>query len=155
MERLNVVISTDGSCSGNPGPGGWAAKLRFGKNWKEIADYDTHTTNNRMEIIPCIRAIENLKKPCSITLRTDSTNLINCITNLEVRSQNGWKTKTGANVANCDLHQRLYKLIKDNNHEIHCVHVKGHAGDQDNESCDKLAKYVRDKQERVERSGKD
>lgn len=146
MDRMNVTMSTDGACSGNhqpgPQPGGYAAILRFDNAWYELADYDPRTTNNRMEITACIEGVKVLKKPCLITVRTDSQNLINCIAQLENRAKNGWKTKTGAKVANCDLHKALYELKKAGNHQIVYEPVKGHSGDPDNERCDELAKQA-------------
>lgn len=155
MNKPNVIISTDGACSGNPGPGGYAARLTFDKAWYELAGYDPRTTNNRMEIMAAIEGVKVLKKPCVITVRTDSQVLINCIANLETRSKNGWKTKTGAKVANCDLHQWLYELKQKGNHEIFYQYVEGHSGDRDNERCDQLAKQAISTKERYDAHGKD
>lgn len=140
MERTSIVMATDGACSGNPGPGGYAAKLRFGENWKEISGYESRTTNNRMEIRACVEGIRILKKPCNVKVRTDSQVLCNAIANLDKRANNGWKTKTGAKCSNIDLLQQLYNLKKDGNHEIFYEYVPGHSGDPDNERCDELAK---------------
>lgn len=143
MERKSVIISTDGACSGNqlpgPQPGGWAAKLRFGENWKEIAGFDPKTSNNRMEMQAVINGIAKLKMPCDILIRTDSQILCNAIANLETRAKNGWKTKTGAKVANCDLHMRLYELKHSGDHQLRYEYVAGHSGDEDNERCNFLA----------------
>lgn len=143
MERKKVTISTDGACSGNqfpgPQPGGWAAILRFGENWKEIAGYNPGTSNNRMEMTASIKAIEKLKMPCDILIRTDSQVLCNAIANLETRAKNGWKTKTGATCANVDLHERLYNLKCSGNHQLRYEYVEGHSGDKDNERCNFLA----------------
>lgn len=140
MERTNIVIATDGACSGNPGPGGYAAKLRFGENWKEISGFESRTTNNRMEIRACIEGVRILKKPCKIKVRTDSQILCNAIANLDKRASNGWRTKTGAKCANIDLLQQLYTLKTEGDHEIFYEYVEGHSGDPDNERCDELAK---------------
>lgn len=139
MERKQIVISTDGACSGNPGPGGYAAKLRFGEHSKEIAGFESQTTNNRMEIRAVIEGILLLKVPCSITIRTDSQVVCNAIANLDDMPAKGWKTKTGARRANCDLLQQMLKLKQDGNHEIFYQFVKGHDGDEDNERCNFLA----------------
>ena len=158
MDRMNVTMSTDGSCLGNhhpgPQPGGYAALLRFGNAWYELAGYNPQTTNNRMEIMACIEGVKVLNKPCTITVRTDSQNLINCISQLEARAKNGWKTKTGARVANCDLHQSLFKLKHEGNHEIIYEYVEGHSGDPDNERCDELAKQAISTKERYEARGR-
>lgn len=159
MERTNVIISTDGACAKNHLPGlqqgGYAAVLRFGNFWCEIAGYEPKATNNRMEMMACIAGIEQLKRPCRITVRTDSQNLINCIAQLENRANNGWKTKTGAKVMNFDLHKKLYDLKVAGNHEIFYEYIKGHSGDPDNERCDELAKQAISKKEGLKRSGKD
>ena len=158
-ERINVTITTDGACSGNHlrtlGEGGYAAILRFGKGWKEIAGYVEKTTNNRTELMGPINAISALKKPCTVTLRTDSQIVINAVENLEIRATNGWKTKTGAKCANIDLLMELYKAKHDGNHEIICEYTKGHSGDPDNERCDFLAKQAIKTKERFEARGTD
>lgn len=136
---INVTISTDGACSGNPGPGGWAAILRCGQNSKEISGYESRTTNNKMELRAVIEGIMPLKKPCAITIRTDSQVVCNAIDNLDSMPANGWKTKTGACRANCELLQQLYKVTHDGNHTLTFEKVKGHDGDPDNERCDELA----------------
>lgn len=142
-EKANVTIITDGACSGNhlpgPQPGGWAAKLRFGSKFKEIAGYEERTSNNRMEMQAPISAIEKLKVPCNILIRTDSKILCNAVENMEIRAKNGWKTKTGAKCANVDLHKKLYELKCNGGHEIRCEYVQGHSGDEDNERVNFLA----------------
>lgn len=140
MNRLNVVISTDGACSGNPGPGAYAARLHCGQNIKEISGFESQTTNNRMELRAVVEGMMILKKPCDVLIRTDSQVVCNAIANLETRSQNGWKTKTGARCANVDLLQQLHKIKHTGDHEIRYQYVKGHDGDEDNERCDFLAK---------------
>ena len=137
---FKVIVSTDGACSGNPGPGGYAARLRFGDMIKDISGYESHTTNNRMELRAVIEAIMVLKKPCDILIRTDSQIVCNAIANLESMPAAGWKTKTGARRANCDLLQQIYKVKHDGEHQLRFEYVKGHAGDADNEVCDSMAK---------------
>lgn len=134
--KYDVTISTDGSCLGNPGPGGWAAVLRCGKLVKEIAGYDPESTNNKMEIRAVIEAVKILKHPCNITLRVDSTYLMD---NIEKNFEaTGWKTKTGKAVANAQLWKDLRELTV--KHSFQLVKVKSHSGDPDNERCDQLAK---------------
>lgn len=140
MERMDVIISTDGACSGNPGPGGYAAILRFGQLSKEIVGSDPRTTNNRMELKAVIEAVKVLKKPCNVVIRTDSQYICNGIACAKERSQNGWKTKTGARCANAEMWQELTDLGRTGKHHFQYVYVKGHSGDSDNERCDMLAK---------------
>lgn len=140
MERKQVIIYTDGSCSGNPGPGGYAAKLIFGEHTKEISGYESQTTNNRMELRAVIEGMMVLKVPCSITIRTDSQIVCNAIANLEGMPATEWKTKTGARRANCDLLQQMLKVKHDGNHELYYQYIKGHDGEEGNERCDFLAK---------------
>jgi ribonuclease HI len=137
---FNVTISTDGACSGNPGPGGFAAVMRCGNNTKEIAGFESQTTNNRMELRAVIEGVAILKKQCSVIVRTDSHIVCNAIANIDEMPAKGWLTKTGAKRANCDLLQQLYKVKHDLGHEIRYQYVKGHDGDPDNERCDALAK---------------
>lgn len=140
MERMNIIISTDGACSGNPGPGGYCGILRFGEHEKTVVGYEEKTTNNRMELRAVIEAVKVLKKPCNIVIRTDSMYICNGIACAKERSQNGWRTKTGARCANSDLWQELNDLGKAGKHRFQYLHVDGHSGDKDNEECDRLAK---------------
>lgn len=156
MELKNVTISTDGACSCNPGPGGYAAILRFTKKdgtdaVREIAGFEARTTNNKMELSAVIEAIKKLTLPCFIKVRTDSMVVCNAIAELDKAHDNGWKTKSGGRRANVELLQQLYDLKKgsmligkDGNrlgeHVLTYEHVKGHSGDTDNERCDELAK---------------
>ena len=140
MERKQIKIYTDGACSGNPGPGGYAAILVFGKNEKEISGYESRTTNNRMEIRAAIEALRALKVPCDILIGTDSQILINALVNLDEMPSKGWLTKTGAKRANCDLLQELYALKHNGQHEIRYQYIEGHSGNTYNERCDTLAK---------------
>ena len=140
MERMSVELYTDGACSGNPGPGGYAAILVCNGHEKEIAGYESRTTNNRMEICAAIEGISVLKCSCDITIGTDSQILINALVNLDEMPAKGWKTKTGAKRANCDLLQRLYRVKHEKGHSIKYQYIEGHSGNQYNERCDALAK---------------
>ncbi|MDE0172297.1 MAG: ribonuclease HI [Defluviicoccus sp.] len=134
-----VDIFTDGACSGNPGPGGWGALLRYGGTEKELCGGEAATTNNRMELLAAIRAIESLKRPSTVRLHTDSTYLRDGITRwIEGWKANGWKTAAKKPVKNVDLWQRLDALAA--GHEIEWRWVKGHAGHPDNERADALAR---------------
>lgn len=134
-----VDIFTDGACSGNPGPGGWGALLRYGDTEKEICGGEDATTNNRMELLAAIRAIEALKRPSTVRLHTDSTYLRDGITRwIGGWKANGWKTAAKKPVKNVDLWQRLDAAAA--RHEIEWRWVKGHAGHPDNERADALAR---------------
>ena len=137
---FQVIMSTDGACSGNPGPGGYGTVVTCNKIRKEVSGFESQTTNNRMELRAVIEGLLLLKKPCSITVCTDSTVVCNAIANLDDMPAKGWLTKTGAKRANCDLLQQIYKLKHDAGHELGYKLVKGHSGDKDNERCDFLAK---------------
>ena len=134
-----VVIYTDGACSGNPGPGGWGAILIYGDHRKEILDGEAETTNNRMELMAAIKALEALKKPSRVELHTDSSYLKNGITGWIVRwKANGWRTANKKPVKNVELWQRLDKARA--RHQIDWRWVRGHAGHPDNERADELAR---------------
>lgn len=134
-----VEIFTDGACSGNPGPGGWGALLRFGDTERELCGGEAATTNNRMELLAAIRAIEVLKRPSRVRLHTDSTYLRDGITRwIGGWKANGWKTAAKKPVKNVDLWQRLDAAAA--RHEIEWLWVKGHAGHPDNERADGLAR---------------
>lgn len=134
-----VEIFTDGACSGNPGPGGWGAILRHGETEKELSGGEAHTTNNRMELMAAISALEALKMPCSVVLHTDSQYLKDGITKWIVNwKRNGWKTSSKEPVKNAELWQRLDAAL--GRHEIHWKWVKGHAGHVENERADELAR---------------
>ncbi len=134
-----VVIFTDGACSGNPGPGGWGALLRFGETERELSGGEAETTNNRMELTAAIKALEALKRPCRVELYTDSSYVKDGITGWIVRwRQNGWKTAAKKPVKNADLWQALDQALQ--RHEINWHWVKGHAGHPDNERADRLAR---------------
>lgn len=134
-----VVISTDGACLGNPGPGGWAALLRHGASERELAGGEPHTTNNRMELMAAIMALEALTRPCRVVLHTDSQYLRQGMLEwLPGWVRRGWRTSGGAAVKNQDLWQRLQVAAV--RHAIDWRWVKGHAGDPDNERVDRLAR---------------
>jgi ribonuclease HI len=133
----HVVIYTDGGASPNPGPGGWAAILSFGERKKELKGGEPATTNNRMELMAAISALEALKKPCRIDLHTDSQYLRNGITSwIGKWKRNGWKTADKSPVKNVDLWERLDAAL--GTHQIHWHWVKGHAGHDMNERADAL-----------------
>jgi len=135
-----VEIFTDGACSGNPGAGGWGAILRYKDIEKELSGGEENTTNNRMELMAVINALSALKKPCNISLYTDSKYVMNGITEwMPNWKQNGWHTAhKSKSVKNIDLWQQLDELIKP--HEIRWIWVKGHNGHLENERCDALAR---------------
>lgn len=135
-----VTIYTDGACTNNPGPGGWAAILNYKGCVKEIYSGEPLTTNNRMELTAAIKALETLKEPCYVELYSDSAYLINAFNQHWVNKwvRNGWKTISGNQVENKDLWERLIELTK--MHEIKWVKVKGHSDNEYNNRCDELAK---------------
>jgi ribonuclease HI len=134
-----IQIWTDGACSGNPGPGGWGALLRMGKNQKELKGGEKETTNNRMELTASIEALNVLKRPCEIDLHTDSQYVKSGITSwIHNWKRNGWKTAAKKPVKNVDLWQQLEMAIE--RHEITWHWVKGHAGNAENEKADELAR---------------
>jgi ribonuclease HI len=134
-----VIIYTDGACSGNPGPGGWGAILRYGDHVREICGGEAGpTTNNRMELTAAIEALECLTRSTVVHLHTDSSYLRNGITKwLAAWQRNGWQTSDRKPVKNVDLWQRLAAAAQ--RHDMTWVWVKGHAGDPGNERADALA----------------
>jgi ribonuclease HI len=137
-----VVIFTDGSCRGNPGPGGWGAILTFQGHEREIWGGEADTTNNRMELMGAIQALEALKRPCRVELHTDSQYLRNGITQwLSLWKARGWRTMSKGAVKNEDLWRRLDAARS--THEVDWRWVKGHAGHDMNERADTLAKRGR------------
>jgi ribonuclease HI len=133
-----VEIYTDGACSGNPGPGGWGAVLTYGSHTKEICGGAAATTNNRMELMAAIQALESLKRPTKVRLHTDSVYLRNGITSWMPKwKRNGWRTAGKKPVKNADLWQRLEAAGA--RHEVTWLWVKGHAGHPGNEHADALA----------------
>jgi len=134
-----VVIYTDGACSGNPGPGGWGAIMQYGDTEKELFGGDPATTNNRMELMAAIQALEALKRPTAVTLYTDSKYVHDGITKwINGWQRNGWKTSAKQPVKNGDLWQRLVEAR--DSHDVTWRWVKGHAGDPGNERADELAR---------------
>jgi ribonuclease HI len=133
-----VVIYTDGSCDPNPGPGGWAALLRYQNTEKILAGGEPESTNNRMELTAAIQALQALKEPCQVEIFTDSEYLKRGITEwLEGWKRRGWRRKDGA-LANAELWQALDQAMQP--HQISWHWVKGHAGDRYNQRVDRLAK---------------
>ena len=134
-----VSIHTDGACSGNPGPGGWGAVLRWADHERELSGGEPHTTNNRMEMMAAISALEALKKPCTVDMHTDSQYLRQGITQwIHGWKRNGWRTADKKPVKNADLWQRLEAAMA--RHEVRWHWVRGHAGDALNERADALAR---------------
>ena len=139
MTTENVVIYTDGACSGNPGPGGWGALLTYKGTEKELYDGEALTTNNRMELMAAIMALETLKRPSHVDLHTDSTYLRDGITKwIHNWKRNGWRTAAKKPVKNDDLWKRLEEVIE--RHDVRWHWVKGHAGHDGNERADELAR---------------
>lgn len=136
-----VLIHSDGGCHGNPGPGGWAAVLRFGRHLREIRGGVAATTNNRMELQAAIEALSMLKEACEVDFHTDSEYVRHGISQwIHGWKRNGWRTSSKAPVKNADLWQRLDELGA--RHHIHWHWVKGHAGNADNERCDALVQQA-------------
>ena len=135
---LVVQIFTDGACSGNPGPGGWGALLRYGSKERELFGGEKDTTNNRMELTAVIRALDTLTRPVQVHVHTDSTYVQQGITKwIHGWKKNGWKTKSKEPVKNVDLWQLLEVSVT--RHTVHWHWVKGHAGHEGNERADALA----------------
>ncbi|MEY4211369.1 MAG: hypothetical protein RLZ92_1750 [Pseudomonadota bacterium] len=133
-----VVIYTDGACKGNPGPGGWGVYLRYKRHQKEMFGGELETTNNRMELMAAIQALEVLKHSCDVVLHIDSKYVLQGITEwMDNWKARGWKTATKQPVKNEDLWRRLDAAIQ--RHQIEWIWVKGHAGDLGNERADSLA----------------
>ena len=135
-----VTIYTDGACSGNPGPGGWACVLLHGEQKKELSGGEAHTTNQRMELAAAIEGLAALKQPCHVLLYSDSAYLVNAFRQrwLDNWQKNGWKNSKKQPVENQDLWQKLLTLNR--THEVEWRKVQGHAGDLYNERCDTLAR---------------
>ena len=134
-----VEIFTDGASRGNPGPGGWAALLRFRGQERELGGREVYTTNNRMELLAAIQALEALRRPCRVRLVTDSTYVRDGITRwIAGWKRRGWRTAGGQPVKNVDLWQRLDTAAAD--HEIDWVWTRGHSGHPENERVDRRAR---------------
>ena len=144
MNKATVEIFSDGACSGNPGPGGYGAILRWNGKEKELCGGEKHTTNNRMELSGVIEALSALKYPCDVTLTTDSKYVIDSVTKGWVYNwkRNGWKKADKSPALNVDLWERLLALLEI--HKVQFVWIKGHAGHPENERCDALAVKMRD-----------
>ena len=137
-EMSHVEIATDGACKGNPGPGGWGVVLRMGSTEKEMSGGEKLTTNNRMELTAAIEGLNALKRPCRVTLSTDSRYVMDGLTKwIHGWRRNGWKTSDKKPVKNAELWQALIEASAP--HRVEWVWVKGHAGHPDNERADRLA----------------
>ena len=135
----DVTIYTDGACSGNPGPGGWAAILIAGNHKKELSGGEANTTNNRMELEGVINGLRALTRPCNVTIYSDSAYVVNAFNQnwIDKWIKNGWKNSAKAEVANSDLWKELVVLTT--THKVTFSKVKGHADDELNNRCDELA----------------
>lgn len=148
----NVIIYTDGACRGNPGPGGWGAILLCGDKEKELFGGEPETTNNRMELMAAIVALETLNAPCQVVLTTDSKYVMDGITQWMANwKKRGWKTASKQPVKNVDLWQRLDAAVQ--RHEIDWQWVKGHSGHPGNERADALANRGIDEMKQQGRAG--
>ena len=134
-----VTIYTDGACSGNPGPGGWAAILRYGEAEKVLSGGERNTTNNRMELTAVIRALEALKEPCDVALYSDSKYVVEAMSQGWAKGwqARGWKRSSGSQAKNPELWERLLSLCK--THRVRWEWVRGHAESELNRRCDALA----------------
>ena len=138
-----VVIYTDGACSGNPGPGGWGVWLRYGAHEREMFGGEAQTTNNRMELMAAIQALESLKRDVPVLLHTDSSYVSNGITSwVHGWKKRGWKTADKKPVKNVDLWQRLDEVAA--RYDVEWKWVRGHSEDEGNERADELARRGRD-----------
>jgi ribonuclease HI len=134
-----VTLITDGSCLGNPGPGGWAAILRFGRQTKELSGGEPETTNNRMEMTAVIEGLNVLKEPCEVSIEIDSEYVKNGVTQwMDGWKRKGWITADKKPVKNQDLWQKIDAALA--GHTVHWKWVKGHAEHADNNRCDELAR---------------
>ena len=135
----NIILYTDGACSGNPGPGGWASILRYGDSIKELSGGEKDTTNNRMELTGVIEGLKALKEPCAVELYSDSQYIVNALNNGWLRDwkKRGWKNAAGQAVENQDLWFIL--LAQTKKHHVTFYKVKGHADHPENIRCDELA----------------
>ncbi len=138
-EELTVEIFCDGACSGNPGPGGYGAILRYDGRVKELSGGSRDTTNNRMELTGAIEALRQLKRPCKVLITTDSQYLVKGMTEwISGWQKKGWRNSKKEPVVNKDLWELLLELAS--RHEVQWKWVKGHAGHIENERCDQLAR---------------
>ena len=134
-----VSVYTDGACSGNPGPGGWGAILRYGSHEKELSGGQAATTNNRMELTAAIEGLAALKEPCRVTITTDSRYVADAVEKgwLYGWKKKGWKNSRSEPTPNVDLWEKLLPLLSTHTVSVHWI--RGHAGHPENERCDKLA----------------
>lgn len=138
--KKEVTVYTDGACSKNPGPGGWAAVLKFGEHIREVSGGERQTTNQRMEIQAVVEALQALKESCHVKIHSDSAYVVNCIKQKWYVNwqKNGWRNSKGEPVQNKDLWEALLSAMQ--RHRVEFVKVKGHAGVAWNERCDELAR---------------
>lgn len=143
--KKNVTIYTDGACSGNPGPGGYGAILMYNGIEKEISGGEKNTTNNKMEILAVLKALELLKEPCNVTIYSDSAYVVNTIEKgwLNSWKKNNWIKSDKNKVKNIELWEEMLKFLEI--HNIKFVKVKGHADNEYNNRCDRLAVNEREK----------
>jgi len=139
MSKKEVIIYTDGACSGNPGPGGWAAVLCYGQTEKELSGGEPETTNNRMELSAAIYSLEALKEPCSVKIYSDSKYVCDAVNKGWARSwkAKGWIKGDKTAAKNPDLWERLLAIL--NTHDVEFIWVRGHAENEYNNRCDMLA----------------
>lgn len=139
MSETTVIIYTDGACSGNPGPGGWGALLRYNGDERELSGGELDTTNNRMEMTAVIEALKVLKRPCHVKIHSDSALIINAFTQgwIENWQRKGWKKADKKPVENRDLWEEMLRAAEP--HQVEWIKVKGHAGIEENERVDQLA----------------
>ncbi len=141
IERLKeVILYTDGACSGNPGPGGWGAVLLFNEHRKELSGSEQNTTNQRMELYAAVQGLKALKYPCHVKLHSDSAYLVNCFQQgwWQKWEQNNWMTKSKKSVENQDLWKQLIELNR--YHHVEWIKVKGHSDNELNDRADQLAR---------------
>ncbi len=140
-KKNQVVIYTDGACSGNPGPGGWGSVLMYNGHDRELSGGDAQTTNNRMEMMAVIMALESLKRACDVKIYTDSVYVMKGITEwIEQWKKRGWKTAAKKPVKNVELWQRMELAVE--RHDVSWEWVKGHSGVPGNERADELARVA-------------
>jgi len=145
-KEQTIVIYTDGACSGNPGPGGWGSVLLYNGHRRELSGGEAETTNNRMEMMAVIQALETLTRPCLVHIHTDSVYVMKGITEwIEQWKKRGWKTAAKKPVKNVELWQRLEQAIE--RHQAEWTWVKGHSGITENERADELATQAIPRQE--------
>jgi len=143
--KKDVIIYTDGACSGNPGPGGYGAILIYQGKEKEISGGEKSTTNNKMEMLAVVKALEMLKEPCNVTIYSDSAYVVNSIEKgwLFSWQKNNWIKADKKKVKNIELWEKILKMMEI--HDIHFIKVKGHADNEFNNRCDRLAVKEREK----------